>query len=362
MRFFSENIGFISSLLVAILLSFITIYFLIHSTSRITYDGIYVYSNKTPSYLNYGIFKLLINLSGNRYESIPYPSKSANTTIGNYIITTLPSFVLKRVNTSYAGLLSLYVFSNVLNMGLNGSYFTLNAPFICLMTGNFSFFSLIYNKTIMTKYVEFYNLPSITAYNHSLAISAFIETNQTPDRNLTIVYANDPFSAVEMDVLDKALSFFGNITFVNRTSFYVPTINYAVELGPVNYLLPTSFSGPFRLNIYNDSLYSLSPSALNELLTYDQNALPGIGIYYMGLLPFVDIGNKYIGFGSILRPNLLNNYSASQILSIGSSNSSIGKVFNSTVYFIASMICNAYNLSTPICRNPNVTVYYPLLN
>ncbi|MCW1292472.1 MAG: hypothetical protein OH340_01275 [Candidatus Parvarchaeota archaeon] len=352
---FSKNVIFIIFTLVAIFVSAITIIFFYRLPYSSNSTSIYI-SFKNISYFNYSFIRALINITNKNYLNVSYPTNLSKKIIGSYFISDLPSLIIlntSRENLS-AFLITIYLFNNVLNLGFNGSYFSLNDPFISTITGNTSFYSLVLNKTIRTSYVS--NPEKI--FNNSLISSyvspfAFIKTNQTKNNTLLVVFSNDPFSAVQLSILDKALSYFGNVTFEDKTS---NSINDISSIGPIEYEEPISFKGPFKLIIENDSSSSLSSYAISELITYEENALNPILNQY-GFLPFISIGNEFIGFGSFIRPYYFNNLNPLK----AKMNSTLSLIFNESVNYISALICKAYNLSNPICNSNYVSKYYSLI-
>ncbi|MCW1291739.1 MAG: hypothetical protein QXL76_01285, partial [Candidatus Rehaiarchaeum fermentans] len=152
---FSKNVIFIIFTLVAIFVSVITIIFFYRLPYSSSSTSIYI-SFKNISYFNYSFIRALINITNKNYLNISYPTNLSKKIIGSYFISDLPSLIIlntSRENLS-AFLVTIYLFNNVLNLGFNGSYFSLNDPFISTITGNTSFYSLVLNKTIRTSYVS----------------------------------------------------------------------------------------------------------------------------------------------------------------------------------------------------------------
>ncbi len=359
--------------IVALVFSLIALIVLLKGAPKtsINVNGIYVqYSHNNLSLNNYAFAKYLMNLT-KPYEIINYSgtnsSAKVKNIIENYDITTLPSFVIVNASASNFSLLPYFFLVNAFNfITINGTTSAiLNTPYLSTITGNASFYSILYNKTIFDKYVS---NPSIIYNNIANASSiaylfVFIETNQTPSKTIYITLGNDSYSALGLDLFDIALSNFGNVTGKFFQSSSLPLGN--ITLGPIQYLYPSSFSSKY-FNLQTDEISNIgsNSSVLDAMLTYDINGLNPI-YGSMGFLPFIDIGNKFIGFSSPLRPNYFNNYNYSslELLYRSKENSTLAIAVKDTINFYNAMLCNLINSSKPsICYDPEVKQYSSLVS
>lgn len=334
-------------------------------------NAIYInYPKANISLLKYGFGNFLLHVS-KTVEIKNYSGQSSSSDvksiIENYDVTTLPSFVIKNISAVNITLLPYYFLANLFNLVTINSTTAavLNTPFISTITGNVTFYSIIYNQTIFDKYISNPSLIFNNVQNASnLAyLTIFLETNQTPQHNIYVIVGNDSYSAAGLDLLDIALSNFGNLSGNLQYSSSMPL--GSISLGPVQYLYPSKFdSNYFSLTVLKLNNVGINSAAFNALLTYDLNAL-NPAFSQIGFLPFVDIGNKFIGYSSPIRPYLLNNYSYSQLSSMVQSNqtSQLAEALRHVVYFYDAMLCDLINTSRPaICSTPAVSAYYSLIS
>ncbi len=292
--------------------------------------------------------------------NVSFKSKEGISFISNFSVTSLPSIILNQTNTS-TNILDSLVYLNIFNV-LNG-YYVLNTPFVSGITRGVKYFDLIQNRTITSfdifnqSYV--YRNTNTSVINPSEILYLINGTNYTKNKKVEIsfVYGNSSFSAIQSLILYKALSGFGN--FSNLSIANSPTIRFSngETLGNTQfYVLNGSKYESKYFFLESSSLNNLSSSIYvktleKQLFEFDQNSGYGAFNNIGNFLPFIDIGGRYVEVSSMINPKIFQNKNIKQIKEIIANNKTAGTAFNDSVYFVQTLLCSYVGYNNTICNN-----------
>ena len=221
--------------------------------------------------------------------------------------------------------------------------------------------------------LETVGLPSQVTPLHSLAGHEVLTDGGKP----AVVYVGAeycPFCAMQRWALIVALSRFGTFTSLGQTISSSSTDAF-----------PGLQSWSFDGSTYSSSSITFDPA---EIYSSTPTASPGdnakgcipatacthgygyeplqsltplqtvaIGTFDNGeALPFLDIGNRYIGIGSSSSPSVLQGLSLDQIASdLSEPSSSVAQAIDATANYIVAAICSVAPRSAQICSSSTVT-------
>ncbi|MCL5009947.1 MAG: hypothetical protein M1433_03160 [Candidatus Parvarchaeota archaeon] len=299
----------------------------------------------------------------NSRVSLNFGSNTADKIISTNLIASLPSVIIPSTASS-ANLLDALVYLNIFNLGSND--FVLNTPFLSGLVRNITYYSIIQNRTI-TSY-DVYNASAVYNVGPRSKLLNLINPSefllQTNYSNMTssdkidieFIYDNSPFSAVQSVVLKTALDNFGNFTSQHIMQSRTVNISSNQSLGPdILYVLGNM---PFDSKYFDLYAYNLSSvgneTAQKNLFEYDQNALSSINSVYGSFTPFLDIGGKFIGVSSMLKPSVFNGLNTTRIQSLIASNSTVGEAFNDSVAFLEAALCSFSEVTSSVCNTTAV--------
>ena len=295
-----------------------------------------------------------------RKVALTLGSKAGQQLISNYLVTALPSVVFPATSSS-ASILSSLIYLNVFNT--NQNHFVLNTPFLSVFLKNVTYYSIIQNRTITS--FDVYNITKVYNISVRKPWSAIINpmvflleanaTNMTYGNKtqISFVYSDSPFSAMQDLILEQALQNFGAFSALQTAA------SSRVQLSPGEYLWPQPFyvfpsgsytSGFFYLRAYNLTTLS-DPSVMKELFQYDQNQGSVLGTTYGVFSPFLDIGGKYISASSMLQPTIFDNLTMGEVYSKIKSNTTIGTAFNDSVDFLDAVLCSYTGGIQSVCKS-----------
>ncbi|MDP8012743.1 MAG: hypothetical protein RAK22_01420 [Nanoarchaeota archaeon] len=296
-------------------------------------------------------------------------SKEGDNLTEKYVVTALPSLVFPvsalNGNSNLSIIVSALLYENILTFNQGQEEFVLNTPFSSAIFGPVRYYSPLQNRIITSKDILNYTLVYGTTnplerdvINPTTAVEE-INASQLDSNNKTdiyFIYGNSPFSGLESLILRDALKNFGS--FSRNVTYYSSSIKASgsITLGPqLSYDLSASnySSKHFQIKAYDIS--DLTNATAQELVAqYDQN------LFYMyntsgfnNFEPLIDIGGRYVVVSSPLKPYIFNELNQSQIEKKLSENESLAFLFNRSVMFIDSLLCE-YENSSQICSNPTV--------
>ena len=293
-------------------------------------------------------------------KNISFNSKLGVSFVSNFSVTALPSLILNETSAS-TNVIDSLVYLNAFNVGSN--YFVLNTPFIAGISKGVRYFDLIQNRTITAfdifnqSYI--YKNANRSVINPSEVLYMVNGTNKAYKNKteISFVYGNSSFSAVQSLILYKALKGFGNFTNLSTLT------SVEVAFSPGKYLGNTEFyalkSSDYRSNyFYFESSYlnnlSTSPyigTLERQLFEFDQNAAYPLFSNVGNFLPFIDIGGRYIEVSSMINPKIFYGKTINQIDQLVNTNETIGLAFNDSVHFMQTILCSYVGYTAYPCNS-----------
>lgn len=236
-------------------------------------------------------------------KNVSFESVSGSSLVSQYSVTSLPTLIINETNVSTDTLDSL-AYLNAFNVESNN--FVLNTPFLAGVYKGIKYFDLIQNRSITAfdilnqSYV--YKNTNTSVINPSEVLYLINGTNYTNKNKVEIsfVYSNSSFSAVQSLIMYTALKAFGN--FSNLSTLIAPRVAFSSS----ETLGDTEF---YALNgsDYNSNYFYLEPSYLQnlssspyvnilekQLFEFDQNSAYPLFSNIGNFMPFMDIGGRYI--------------------------------------------------------------------
>ncbi len=299
-------------------------------------------------------------------ENIPFNSKniSFNTPEGlslvsNFSVTALPTLILNETTISSKALNGL-IYLNGFNV--EGNNFVLNTPFLAGLAKGITYFDLIQNRTITSfdifnqSYV-YQNLNG-SVINPSEILYLVNDTNYVYKNKteISFVYSNSSFSAVQSFILYNALLPFGN--FSNLSVMTSPSVSFSAgeTLGNIQfYTINGNNYNSKYFNIESSSLQNLSSSPYintleKQLFEFDQNSAFPFFNNIGNFMPFLDIGGRYVEVSSMLNPRMFSDKNIQEIKQLIVDNKTYGTAFNNSVNFMRTMLCSYIGYSNAACN------------
>ncbi len=296
-------------------------------------------------------------------RNVSLSTKLGLSFVSNFSVTSLPTLILNETNIS-TNILDSLVYLNAFNV--EDTYFVLNTPFLAGISKGVKYFDLIQNRTITSfdifnqSYI--YQNTNSSVINPSEILYLVNGTNYTEGNKIEIsfVYSNSSFSAIQSLILYKALSSFGN--FSNLSTITSPQISLSAgeNLGGTQFY---TLSG----SNYNSSYFYLESSYLDNLSTsknidtlekqlfeFDQNSAYPLFSNLGNFMPFVDIGGRYVEVSSMINPRIFTGMDINQINKAINTNKTDGAAFNDSVYFVETLLCSYIGYTNNVCSSKTI--------
>jgi hypothetical protein len=360
-------------LVTGIALIFILVYFLFfYSNSHlnptnggqnainIVYSGCNSCSNSSI-----GIIYSLFN-SANSFitgKNISFDTPEGTSLVSNYSITTLPSVIINETNKSEKILDSL-VYLNIFNVEENN--FVLNTPFLAGVAKGVTYFDLIQNRTVTA--FDIFNQSRIYSNANQSVINPseilyLINGTKYSFKNKTeisFVYSNSSFSAVQSMILYEALKGFGNFTSLNTITSPIVSFSNGENIGGTQfYAINGSEYNSNYFSVESADIKNLGSSSYvntleKQLFEFDQNSAYPFFNNLGNFMPFLDIGGRYVEISSMINPRLFEGKNITQINRLITSNKTVGTAFNDSVGFIQTLLCSYIGYTSAPCNSSTI--------